>query len=104
MDKRYLGLAVFILIFIIGGAAVYYGTKNNKSKKLLKGDSIVYVHDTVYVEKKGDKKPIKPIPSITKYKVTDWVCAWGKWTGVVTEINWSEKNPSILKHFTKLYV
>lgn len=69
--------------------------------------------DTVFIEKpklggelsantvilgaeEEDEDPVIPIPPLTKYKVTDWVCAWGKWSGVVRGISWSEKNPGIL--------
>jgi len=30
----------------------------------------------------------KPIPSYTKFKVSDVVCVWGKQTGVIVEISW----------------
>jgi hypothetical protein len=35
----------------------------------------------------------RPLPALTKFKVTDWVCAWGKWTGVIRNIHYSERNP-----------
>lgn len=36
------------------------------------------------------KPVIKPIPQFTTYKVSDRVCAYGKWKGVVTAIEWGE--------------
>jgi hypothetical protein len=41
--------------------------------------------------------------TITKFKATDWVCAWGKWTGVVREISWSERAANTLVYTVQHY-
>lgn len=70
--------------------------------------------DTVFIEKliplggtlsSKDEEPviIKPLPSFTKYKVSDWVCAWNKWSGVVTNIHWSVNDSRILVYVVQHY-
>lgn len=49
---------------------------------------------TIEIVKEEPK--IKPIPAYTKYKVSDIVCVWGKWTGIVAGIEWSDADPNIL--------
>jgi hypothetical protein len=67
-------------------------------------DSIVVKHDTIFAEKEEDETIIvKPLPAITKYKVTDWVCAWGRWSGVVREIKWSTRVPNTLVYTVQHY-
>ena len=66
-------------------------------------DSIIVKHDTVYVAPEAEDKPAKPIPSLTKYKVSDIVCAWGKWSGVVNDIDWSSNDPNVLKYKIQIY-
>lgn len=46
---------------------------------------------TIIVEE--DPVNTKPLPAITPFKVSDVVCVWGKWTGVVTNVHWSGRNP-----------
>ena len=52
---------------------------------------------------KKSEKITRPIPAITKYKATDWVCAWGKWSGVVREITWSTRVPNVLVYTVQHY-
>jgi hypothetical protein len=66
-------------------------------------DSVEIRHDTIYVDKKKDEIVSKPIPAVTKYKVSDIVCAWGKWTGVVVKINWSKADSRLLVYQIQIY-
>lgn len=67
--------------------------------------------DTVKIDKpcppittvKEDTKPKKPLPPVTPYKVSDIVCAWDRWTGVILEIDWSTKDPNILIYKVQTY-
>ena len=95
------GIIVLVLMVFMFGAG-----------RCSKGDPETIVqHDTVKIEtpvqlggtlssttviEEEDEDPVKPIPALTKYKVTDWVCAWDKWSGVVKGIHWSERNEGIL--------
>ena len=58
---------------------------------------------TVIVDK--DSVSTKPLPAITSFKVSDVVCVWGKWTGVVVNVHWSERNPdaNVLVYEVKMY-
>ena len=53
------------------------------------------VHDTIY---KCPPVASKPIPAITKYKVGDLACAWGKLSGVVNNIGWSKNDSNVLMY------
>ena len=107
-SKNHIMIAIAIaLIPIVSGILIYqyvYKPKKNQelNAKTFVKNGIVYVHDTVYVDL-SDKKVEKPIPSITKYKVTDWVCAWGKWSGVIREISWSERAENTLVYTVQHY-
>jgi hypothetical protein len=100
-------LALFITLFLLIFGGVYMFTTTNSKTDNYKSvkDSIVYVHDTVWVDfdDKKVEKPSKPIPAITKFKATDWVCAWSKWSGVVREISWSTRVPNTLVYTVQHY-
>ena len=49
-----------------------------------------------FVEGIEEKPQSKPIPAYTKYKVSDIVCVWGKWSGIIIDIQWSQNDPNIL--------
>lgn len=46
------------------------------------------------------EKVVKPLPSVTKFKIGDLACAWGKWSGVVDDIVWTstDESQSVLKY------
>lgn len=70
----------------------------------------IAVHDTVYVDKPiqlggtleatktivEEKKPVKALPAITTFKVSDWVCAWDRWSGVIIDMKWNKTETLIL--------
>jgi hypothetical protein len=56
---------------------------------------------TAVLEKQ--KSVEKPLPAVTKFKVSDKVCAWGKVTGVVRKINWSINDNSVLVYEIFVY-
>lgn len=104
INTKYLPLFITIFLLIFVGIFIFKKTTNTiKTNKSFK-DSIVYVHDTIYVDKnKKIVEPLKPIPSITKFKISEWVCAWGKWSGVVNDIQWSTTGKDILIYEVQHY-
>jgi hypothetical protein len=92
----FIATTVTIFVCLLAG----YKTKTVVNCK----DSIVVKYDTIFAEKKDNKSVVvKPLPAITKFKGTDWVCAWGKWTGVVREITWSKRIPNTLVYTVQHY-
>jgi hypothetical protein len=99
-----------LLCLSMGYGLGYISTVRFKPKETI-------IHDTVCIDKPVqlggtlesnnkiivEEKPVKPLPALTKFKVTDWVCAWGKWSGVVREIHWSERNPNVLVYEVQHY-
>ena len=100
----YLLLSLGALCFTMG-FSIGYLTKS-APEPIVKTDTVriekpiqlggTLTDNSVIIGDEADEDPVIPIPPLTKYKVTDWVCAWGKWSGVVRDISWSEKNPGIL--------
>lgn len=95
-----LGALCLIMGFIVGRLS------KTDSKSTVKIDTVriekpvqlggtLNANTTIVAEEKDEEDPVKPLPSLTKYKVSDWVCAWSKWTGVVKRIYWSKNDPTI---------
>lgn len=51
--------------------------------------------DTVFVQQKVEVVQV-PVPDHTAFRVSDIVCAWGRWEGVVTRVEWSKGDPTVL--------
>lgn len=85
-----LGIVISILV---GGKNTNPSVDNTAVKE--KPCKPKIVHDTIYKCPPVDERPI---PAITKYKISDWVCAWDKITGVVQTIHWSENDPNLLMY------
>lgn len=102
-----LGALCFTMGFTIGRLT------KSASKPIVKIDTVriekpiqlggTLTDNSVIIGDEADEDPVKPIPALTKYKVTDWVCAWGKWSGVVREVHWSERNPDVLVYEVQHY-
>lgn len=89
-----IGLAVASLIII---PVLLITKEHNKEQQVIVVDTVAIQALKVCPpcnEKTEETK--KPIPSYTKFKASDWVCAWGKWRGVVVLVEWSDDNPNLL--------
>lgn len=94
-DRLVLVIVGFALTCLVFGFTVGWLLKG-KSKS-----SFITKVDTVFVEKvitKAEevKKLTKPLPVVNTYKVSDWVCAWDRWSGVIISIKWNEAETLVL--------
>lgn len=84
-----------MILCVLGLIPVLFIKSNEMDMKLE-----VIVVDTLAIQalkvtppcKEVAEAPEREIPSFTKFKVSDWVCAWGKWSGVVIDIRWGKKH------------
>jgi hypothetical protein len=96
----------FSVIFIFFIVSIFIG-------RCSKGEIVLPPRiDTVLVDKPCPELPVaktekfvKPIPSVTKYKIGDMVCVWGKWSGPVDDIVWSstDESQTVLKYNVQTY-
>jgi hypothetical protein len=102
-DYKIIITAVILTAIVLlgGGGAIGYQYGYDKGKV---ADSVI-VHDTIFTEKivkeivevEAENIPDdRPLPYNTRYKVGDKVCAWERWTGIVIDIQWSDKNPELV--------
>lgn len=105
--------ASVLLLFLL--SMVFVRGCSSKKESCNCKDSVIVKHDTIPLggtlsssttitsEEDEDEPNNKPLPVITKYKVSDCVTAWGKFNGVVISIRWSNNDPNVLvynvKHF-----
>lgn len=54
--------------------------------------------DTVFVQQQVEARQLiqVPVPDHTAFRVSDIVCAWTRWEGVVTRVEWSKGDPTVL--------
>jgi hypothetical protein len=102
VKKEY--IIAFVATAVITFVCLFANHKYERRTVVNCKDSIVVKHDTIFAEKEDDKSiKVKPIPVITKYKVSDLVCIWGKWSGVVTQVGWSETDDRVLIYYVTIY-
>lgn len=90
---------LYIMLFIIIAIIIAITSNSLKDTTLARRShsnpalSVTRI-DTVYVPKENVKPKITPVN--TKYKVSDIVCVWGKQSGVVINIEYSDNHPGVV--------